>query len=886
MRVETPTTTQAGARGASLRPLLEALADEAPIGVALFDAALRYTALNATAAAASGLSVAEHIGKRPSEVDPVLGAALEPLLERVLSTGRSVFEPLLTVAPDDRTRLPGARIAGMMSCYALPDDRSPTTGSGVRRVAAVWTEAIAQPPSEVVLHDASEVQFRSMANTAPALIWSSGPDGGCDWFNDVWLDWTGSDLASELGDGWARGVHPDDLERCLGTYRGAVDRRQPFEMQYRLRRGDGSYGWLLDRGAPRLDANGGFTGFLGSCTDISGLKRLQDASSESLRRMQALQSVTAALSDVSSRDAALAIVLHHAVPVLDADGGVVAVVSDDGAEVEVMVADGYRSATVRRLSRFPVDAPLPLAKAIRTRTACRYGDNAEMLADNPGMADLVLPEVNRASLTVPMVVGDRACGALGLTWVAPHTLGAEETGFLAAIAGQLAQTLERIRLFDAEAAARREAERVAKRLAFLANASRILGASLDLDLTLSRIASISVPYLADWCLVHLANEAGPRLVTVVHDDPLGEEALRRLASAGSQPTAVATAVAAVLRSGRPRLLERVELPDLDEVSLAPRYRRALRAAGFREALIVPLQHGGETLGTLTLVNGGGRELDAGTRSLAEELAVRAGAAVANARAYRDRARIADELQASLLPALLPTIPGVELAARYAAGDEHMEVGGDFYDAFALEADRWLLVIGDVRGKGVEAAAVTGLARHTIRALALHHDRPAGILADLNRVLLREDASRDTEHRFGEPRFCTVCLLVVARDPATGATTATICAAGHPPPRLLHADGSVTEEGTASDLLGVLEEPTLTEHVIDLRAGDALVCVTDGITERRHGGMFFEDRLNAVLTAARDAGAEELAARLIMAASSHAPTAASDDMAVLTMRLRP
>jgi PAS domain S-box-containing protein len=123
----------------------------------------------------------------------------------------------------------------------------------------------------------SEQRFRLVANTAPVMIWMSGPDKLCNYFNKPWLEFSGRPLEAELGDGWAEGVHPEDLRACLDTYVQAFDRRESFSMQYRLRRYDGEYRWLLDIGVPRSNPDGSFEGYIGSCIDITDRKRAEEA---------------------------------------------------------------------------------------------------------------------------------------------------------------------------------------------------------------------------------------------------------------------------------------------------------------------------------------------------------------------------------------------------------------------------------------------------------------------------------------------------------------------------------------------------------------------------------------------------------------------------------
>ena len=140
--------------------------------------------------------------------------------------------------------------------------------------------------ADVVIRE-SEARFRLMAEAAPVMVWMSGPDKRCTYFNQHWLDFTGRPLGREIGDGWSEGVHPDDLQRCLHTYAEAFDARQAFRMEYRLRRRDGEFRWILDSGVPRTGPDGAFEGYIGSCIDINDQKQVEKvlrAREQSLRR--------------------------------------------------------------------------------------------------------------------------------------------------------------------------------------------------------------------------------------------------------------------------------------------------------------------------------------------------------------------------------------------------------------------------------------------------------------------------------------------------------------------------------------------------------------------------------------------------------------------------
>jgi PAS domain S-box-containing protein len=138
--------------------------------------------------------------------------------------------------------------------------------------------------AEVAVRE-SEERFRLVANTAPVMIWMSDPDKLCNYFNQPWLEFSGRPIDAELGNGWAEGVHAEDLQKCLETYTHAFNQRQPFRMQYRLRRYDGEYRWVLDIGVPRFNADGSFAGYIGSCIDVTDRKFAEEALSSVSRRL-------------------------------------------------------------------------------------------------------------------------------------------------------------------------------------------------------------------------------------------------------------------------------------------------------------------------------------------------------------------------------------------------------------------------------------------------------------------------------------------------------------------------------------------------------------------------------------------------------------------------
>jgi serine phosphatase RsbU (regulator of sigma subunit) len=283
------------------------------------------------------------------------------------------------------------------------------------------------------------------------------------------------------------------------------------------------------------------------------------------------------------------------------------------------------------------------------------------------------------------------------------------------------------------------------------------------------------------------------------------------------------------------------------------------------------------VGAITLVNAESRRrLGADELALAQDLALRAGATVDNARLYQTRAAIAKTLQASLLPPELPDIPRLETAALYRAAGEGHEVGGDFYDLFSTGPRQWFVVMGDVCGKGAAAAAVTALARYTIRAAVVRHRSPAGILRWLNDAMLRQ--------RTEPTRFATIACARLDLD--RDGVSVTVASGGHPCPRVLRATGLVEELGIAGTALGIVEKVRLEDRTARLAAGDALILYTDGLTEAGAPKRVWSPaQLDAAVGGARHQPAHAIVEHLARAALGDPPAPLRDDIALLALRAR-
>jgi len=489
--------------------------------------------------------------------------------------------------------------------------------------------------------------FRELADTAPVLIWTSGTDAKCNFFNQVWLDFTGRTMEQELGEGWTEGVHPDDLNHCLGVYLDSFERREPFEIEYRLRRYDGEYRWVLDRGRPRT-IGGRFEGYIGSCIDIHDRKQAE----ERLRE-----------SELRFRDMA------------------------DSAPVMLWTSDVHGSITFvnRRWLEFT-------GRALEEELGSSFD-----VGVHPDDAETVVSSWERASADrLPWAREYRLLRADGdYRWIldqgVPHFEAGRFTGYV--------------------------------------------GTAID-----------------------------------IHERRTIESELRRL---------------------------------------------------------LTREH-----------------------------------------------TIAETLQRSLLPASLPEIEGVAMAARYLPAAEGAAVGGDWYDAMPLPDGRVAIVVGDVVGHGLRAAAAMGQLRNAFRAYALSADSPAEVLGAANRLV---EAAGE-----GEQVMATAVLLMVDR--RSGEITYTN--AGHPPPLILDREGARFLEGGRSVPLGASDSAVFHQGSARLSDSATLLLYTDGLVERRGEGLAerLDQLADAAVAARPDAGLEDLCDALL--GSAFATERPRDDVALIAVRAEP
>jgi PAS domain S-box-containing protein len=413
---------------------------------------------------------------------------------------------------------------------------------------------------------------------------------------------------------------------------------------------------------------------------------------------------------------------------------------------------------------------------------------------------------------------------------------------------------------------------------FMAESSAMLSTSLSFPEIFAHLARLSVPFLGDICIVDVLDGTAMQRVAAVHADPARQHLVDRLRTEFS-PTATGPHPAArVVRGGGSD--HEMDISDdlLRKLSHNDEHYGIVRELQFTSYMCVPIAARGRILGAMTLVSGeSGRRFSAADLALAEEFARRAALVLDNARLYSERDYVARALQASLLPPSLPEIPGVELAARYLAAGEGNEVGGDFYDVFQSGRNRWCFAIGDVAGKGPVAASIAGLARHTIRAAALHSRRPRNLLRTLHEALLRDEASGD--------RFCTVCCGLLRL--TEGEIELALSCGGHPLPVIGRASGEVESLDCRGTLLGLRGQVKLQDQTTRLGPGDAVVLFTDGAIEahRTTDDLFGEERLAAIVGDSIGLSADDVADRIVAAVVAFGPPEPRDDIAIVVAKVR-
>jgi GAF domain-containing protein len=417
----------------------------------------------------------------------------------------------------------------------------------------------------------------------------------------------------------------------------------------------------------------------------------------------------------------------------------------------------------------------------------------------------------RSLVCLPLRSVAQPLGVIGLTFEGSWTPGARELDFLTTFSDSCAQAIRRVRATE-------EAERTARQLTFLADASAELSSSLNYRVTLSNVARLTVPMLADWCAVSMVGNGALTTLAVAHVDPAKVEWAWELEKRYPPDPNAPTGAANVVRTGQSELYREITDEMLVAGACDEEHLRLSRDLDLRSALIVPLTARGRTLGTILLLRTtGSGEYGPAELAVAEDLGRRAGVAIDNAQLHSVTQDIARQLQQAVLPDDLAKLTEWQIATHYRPGGR-AEVGGDFYDAIPLGGGLLAIFIGDVMGHGVAAAAAMAQMRSAIRAYLCIDPTPSAVVTALDGMFSRLLIDQLTS------------LAYAVIDTAAGEVR--IVSAGHYPPMIVSRDGRPRLAQTAPQrALGAGGDDRI-ETVWPLERGDTILLYTDGLVERR------------------------------------------------------
>ena len=414
----------------------------------------------------------------------------------------------------------------------------------------------------------------------------------------------------------------------------------------------------------------------------------------------------------------------------------------------------------------------------------------------------------------------------------------------------------------------------------LADAGGLMEDDLDQRQRAQHLATLAVPTLGDVAMVDMVTPEGliERVAAQSRGTDLAEMFVKLRVDAPIDPHGPHP-VAEVIRTGRTMNLDQLSDEEIDRITTRETEREMLRRHRFQACIVLPLGARGSVLGALTLwILRPAEAFDETAQRTAKRLADRAALALDNARLHEQQVHIASVLQHSLLPRSLPNISGFEASSRFLPAGEAYEVGGDFYDVFRSGSGTWMAVIGDVCGKGPEAASLTALARYTVRTASTPESAPSEVLRTLHESISSERA---------DFRFCTAALARI-QAPSNGRAEArlTVALGGHPFPMVLRKSGRVDAIGEPGTLLGVLPSPILADADARLAVGDSLILYTDGVLDVRDAGERGDpDWLADQLAAYAGKSADEIAEGVAQAAIKRHGGEPRDDIAILVLNRR-
>jgi serine phosphatase RsbU (regulator of sigma subunit) len=577
---------------------------------------------------------------------------------------------------------------------------------------------------------------------------------------------------------------------------------------------------------------------------------------EDALRLQQLARVTTELGAAESIESIVDAAVEHVAGVIRA--AVTTLMVREGDQLVMIGGHNLQPGIDQRWSTFPIDHNNPASQAVRDARPVVISNVPKIEERYPSLQGQV-PK-GRSIVCLPLGAGSEPIGVAGLTFEDGWVPGPGELDLLTAFAEACGQAIRRVRA-SAQAAER------AWQLAFLADASAELASSLDYRSTLSKVATLVVPRLADWCAVDIVERDSLTTLAVAHVDPekvaWAWDLQRRYPADPDAPTGAPN----VVRTGVSELYETIS----DEMIVAgardEEHLQLARDLQLRSALVVPLTVRGRTLGAITLIRAETEQLyGPSDLAVAEDLGRRAAAAIDNAQLHSQTRDVALQLQRAVLPENLDTVLGWQVAAHYEPGG-HAEVGGDFYDAVALPDGRLAVFIGDVMGHGVSAAAAMAQLRASVRAFISVDSAPATLMQHLEQMFQMLSISR------------LVTLVYAVIDPSTEQLQ--LVNAGHYPPLVVRHDGEVEFAPTEPRRPLGTDPDTCVPTTFGFGGADTLLLFTDGLVERRNEHI--DDGLDRLLVHAGVLNDPDLATGLKVLVSRIHGDDGDDDVTALALR---
>ena len=678
-------------------------------------------------------------------------------------------------------------------------------------------------------------------------------------------------------------LQSDDRERVLGAVREGMARWTSWRFDHRVVWADGSEHWLEGRGEPFRDASGAIIGGTGVSMNVDARYRaeaersaLLDAerrtrrlAERSARALEQLSELTLALAGAPTTDEVAVLIVHHGMQALDADTGWFGSLDGTTGHIITRAHEGYPRDIIERYLAIPADRTTnPAAEVLATGAPIYVESPEDRIARYPHL----VPEARGAFAAIPVAVLEEAPGVLAFGFNEDRSFGDDDRRYIAAVVEACTQALRRVSLFEAEQRSRARLRTVldfSEQLAVLDDPAAVLEATARFAAT--RLGTYAATYAAE-------SDGTLRRAALVHSDAARQPVLEELAA---RDVDASETIAKVAETGIgvcfPGLTDEPLLAAAARDRLDDETRALVETLGPVSGVVVAMKVSGRTRGVVVIGDDRPVPLGDADLELAVDLGRRAASALERAQLWQlSQQQLAAEhhmvevLQESIMPQRLPEVEGVELAAVYRPADVIVDVGGDWYDAFAVEGCPLVLVVGDVAGHGLEAASLMGRVRNGLRAYAVDDADPSVLLRRVHELLRALDPDS------------MVTAVVACYDPATQVLTWS--RAGHPPPLVCDRAGTTRFlDDVNATPLGTMGKNFATAHA-DLSDGDLVVLYTDGLIERRD--HLIDDGLTWLAERARsmcNAPAADICRSLVDRSFSSSPSA--DDICVLVLRVR-